>query len=135
MKTKITFMGALKLGVYAAVSAAIINGILFTIFHALGIITDDVFIQPNMPMTLFPIIFSSVLPTIIASIVYFLIDKYTSNGYKIFRAVAIILLFVSFVNPFMGIPGISIAYGVALNFMHVVVVACLLYFIQRSTKE
>lgn len=128
-------MGALKLGVYAAVSAAIINGILFTIFHALGIITDDVFIQPNMPMTLFPIIFSSVLPTIIASIVYFLIDKYTSNGYKIFRAVAIILLFVSFVNPFMGIPGISIAYGVALNFMHVVVVACLLYFIQRSTKE
>lgn len=119
----------------AAIVAAIINVILFFLFHALGIITDDIFVQPNQPLTFVPVIISSVIPTLIAALVFFLIEKFSNNGFKTFRLVAIILLFVSFVNPFMGIEGITIGYGIVLNVMHVVVVASLLYFIGKEVKS
>ena len=135
MQTKLNIQTSLKAGFMAAIVAAIINVILFFLFHALGIITDDIFVQPNQPLTFVPVIISSVIPTLIASLVFFLIEKFSNNGYKIFRLVAIILLFVSFVNPFMGIEGITIGYGIVLNVMHVVVVSSLLYFIGKEVKS
>lgn len=135
MQTKLNIQTSLKAGFMAAIVAAIINVILFFLFHALGIITDDIFVQPNQPLTFVPVIISSVIPTLIASLVFFLIEKFSNNGYKIFRLVAIILLFVSFVNPFMGIEGITIGYGIVLNVMHVVVVGSLLYFIGKEVKS
>ncbi len=135
MKSKVTLLNALKAGAYASIAAAVVNGILFTIFHSLDIITDDVFIQPNMPMSIFPIVFSSVFPTMIASLVFFLIDKFTSNGFKIFRLVSYILLILSFLNPFLAIPGVTTSYAIALNIMHVVVVIFLLYFIKNAINK
>jgi len=135
MQTKLNIQTSLKAGFMAAIVAAIINVILFFLFHALGIITDDIFVQPNQPLTFVPVIISSVIPTLIAALVFFLIEKFSNNGFKIFRLVAIILLFVSFVNPFMGIEGITIGYGIVLNVMHVVVVASLLYFIGKEVKS
>jgi hypothetical protein len=44
--------------------------------------------------------------------------------------VAIVLL--SFINPFVAIPHITVAYGIALNLMHVVVALALLYFIKKA---
>jgi hypothetical protein len=43
--------------------------------------------------------------------------------------VAIVLLLLSFINPFVAIPHITVAYGIALNLMHLVVALALLYFI------
>ena len=42
---------------------------------------------------------------------------------------------ISFINPFMGIPNITVSYGVALDIMHIVVVGSVLYFIQRAKKS
>lgn len=122
-------------GLLAAATAAAVNAVLFFIFHAAGIITDEIMVQPNMPMTVVPVLISSILPTLIASLVFFLIEKYSQNGVKIFTIVSIILLLLSFANPFMGIPGVTVAYGIALNVMHVVVVAALLFFINRTKKN
>jgi hypothetical protein len=135
MKAKLSFKQSITAGALAAASAAIVNAILFFIFHAVGVITDDIMVQPNMPMTVVPVIISSILPTIIASLVFFLIEKYSQNGFKIFTIVSIILLLLSFANPFMAIPGVTVPYGIALNLMHVVVVAALLFFINRTKKN
>jgi len=47
----------------------------------------------------------------------------------------IILMLLSFMNPFMGIPNVTVAYGVALDVMHIVVALAILYFIQRAKKS
>jgi uncharacterized membrane protein YhaH (DUF805 family) len=64
--------------------------------------------------------------------VFYLLGRYTRNGYKIFFIIAILLLIVSFANPFMAIKDITISMGVALNVMHIVVVLCLLYFFKKA---
>jgi hypothetical protein len=135
MKAKLSFKQSMTAGLLAAATAAVVNAVLFFIFHAAGIITDEIMLQPNMPMTVVPVLISSILPTLIASLVFFLIEKYSQNGVKIFTIVSIILLLLSFANPFMGIPGVTVAYGIALNVMHVVVVAALLFFINRAKKN
>lgn len=135
MQTKLNFKQAIMAGLMAAGAATVLNAILFFIFHSAGIIVDTIFIQPNQPMTIVPIIISSIVPTLIATLVFFLLEKFTKNGFKIFRIISIILLVLSFVNPFMGIQGVTIGYAIVLNIMHVVVVAALLYFISKSVKK
>lgn len=135
MKAKLSFKQIMLAGLLASAAAAVINAILFFIFHAAGVISDDVMIQPNQPMTVVPILISSILPTLVASVVFFLFEKYSSKGLHVFTIVSMVLLVLSFANPFVGIPGISIAYGVVLNVMHVVVLAALLYFLQSAKKK
>ena len=135
MNAKLSFKQSMMAGLLAAATAAVVNAILFFIFHAVGVITDDIMVQPNMPMTVVPVIISSILPALIASIVFFLIEKYSQNGFKIFTIVALVLMVITFANPFMGIPGITVPYGIALNVMHVVVVVALLFFINRAKKN
>lgn len=134
MKTKVTFVQSIKSGAFAAGIAAVINSILFFIFKAAGIITDDIFVQPNTPLNVVPVIISSIVPTLIASMVFFLFEKFANNGFKIFRIVSVVLLALSFANPFMGIKGITIPYALVLNLMHVVVVVALLFFIGKANK-
>lgn len=135
MSNKLNFKQSIMAGLTAAGVASIINTILFFIFHAMGIFTDDIFIQPNQHLSAVPIIISSVLPTIIASVVFFLFEKYSNNGFKNFRILSIILLVLSFINPFMGIKGVTVPYALALDFLHIPVVAALLYFIGKSKKS
>lgn len=135
MTTKLNFKQAFTAGLMAAGIATVVNAILFLVFHSAGIIVDTIFIQPNQPMTIVPIIISSIVPTLIATLVFFLLEKFTKNGFKIFRIVAIILLVLSFVNPFMGIQGVTVGYAIVLNLMHVIVVGALLYFIGNSVKK
>lgn len=135
MKTKLNFKQSFMAGLMAAGAAAVVNAILFFIFHAAGIIVDTIFIQPNQPMTIVPIIISSIVPTLIATLVFFLFEKFSNNGFKIFRIIAIILMVLSFINPFMGIQGVTIGYAVVLNIMHIVVVGALLFFIGKSLKN
>lgn len=132
MKTKLNLKQSFTAGISAAVVAAVLNAILFYAFHGMGVITDTIFIQPNQPMTIVPVVISSIVPTLIASLVFFLIEKYTQNGYSIFRVVALVLMVVSFANPFLGIQGIPVGYAVVLNLMHVVVVVALLYFLRKK---
>jgi hypothetical protein len=128
---KPTFKKTMAAALAAGSTAAGINSILFFLFRALGVITEDVFVQDNQPLTVIPVILSSLVPSLLAGVAYYLLSRYTRNGYRIFSIVALVLLILSFANPFMGIPGITVTMGIALNTMHVVVVACLLYYFKR----
>jgi CDP-diglyceride synthetase len=135
MKTKINFKQAFMAGLMASGAAVVINAILFFIFRSAGVLVDTIFIQPNQPLTIVPIIISSILPTLVASVVFFLIEKYSNNGFKTFRIVSIVLLVLSFMNPFMGIQGVTTGYALVLNVMHVVVAGSILYFIGKAVKN
>jgi energy-coupling factor transporter transmembrane protein EcfT len=82
-----------------------------------------------------PIVVSSIVPTLIATLVFFLLEKYTRNGWKIFKIIALVLMIITFVNPFIGIQGVTVGYAVVLDLMHVVVVGSLFYFIGKAVKK
>jgi hypothetical protein len=42
---------------------------------------------------------------------------------------------LSFINPFMGIQGVTTGYALVLNVMHVVVAGSVLYFIGKAVKN
>ncbi len=132
MNTKLNFKQIITAGAMAAGVSVVINAILFYVFKAAGVFTDDIFIQPNQPLTIVPIILSSVMPSIVGACIFFLFEKFSNNGFKIFSIVSIVLMVLSFVNPFVGIKDVTIAYGVVLDVMHVVVAMSLLYFIKRA---
>ena len=129
---KPTFKTIMTAAALAGATAAIVNGILFLLLKAAGIFPDTVHVQTGQPLTVLPVVLSSIVPSLIAGVVFYLLCRYTQNGYRIFSIVAIILLVLSFANPFMGIEGIPLTMGIALNAMHVVVVAALMYFFKRS---
>lgn len=134
MNTPLNFKQSITAGALAAVTSAAINALLFYIFKAADVITDTIFIQPNQPLTIVPIILSSVFPSLIGASIFFLFEKYTNKGFLFFSIIALVLMLLSFINPFVGIPGITLSYGVVLNVMHVVVAMVLLYFIKRAKQ-
>jgi len=134
MTTKLTFVQSITAGAIASGVSVVINGILFLIFHSTGILTDDIFIQPDTPITIVPIIISSIIPTLIGASVFFLLEKYTQNGFKIFTILSVVLVGLSFINPFM-LPKVTMGYAIALNVMHLVVAGALWYFISTKKKQ
>lgn len=135
MNTKINFKQAILAGLIAAGSAAVLNSILFFVFQAAGVLTDNILIDGKQALTIVPIIISSILPSMIGSMVFFLFEKFSKNGFKIFTIVSIILVLLSFLNPFMIIKDVTIGYALVLNVMHVVVMGFLLFFIGKQVKS
>lgn len=123
--SKPTFLAVLKAGAIAGGIAAAINAVLFFISRAAGIITDDIFVQPDTPLTVVPVLAASIMPLLLGSGVFFLIAKYTENGYRNFSILAGVLLVLSFGGPF-SIPEVTVPYAIVLNVMHIVALAALL---------
>lgn len=111
----------------AGITAAVINSVLFFAADSLGLIVPTALVQ-GQPLTVVPVIISSIMPAVVAGIVYALLGRFTRRPWAIFRTVALALVVLSFVNPFLGIPGITVSMGLALNLMHVVVAGAVLYF-------
>lgn len=135
MTTKLNFKQVMIAALTAAAVSAVINSILFFIFHSIGWITDDVFVQPNQPLTVVPVIIASIMPSLVAALVFFLLEKYTDNGFRIFSIVSIILMLLSLAMPFTGIPDVTTKYALALASMHFAVPLMLLFFINRSKNS
>ncbi|MFN5878159.1 MAG: DUF6069 family protein [Flavobacteriales bacterium] len=134
MNTKLSFKQIITAGAIAAVCSMIINALLFFTFHGAGVLSDSILIQPGQPLTVVPIIMASMVPSLIGASIFFFFEKYSANGFKIFSIISIVLLILSFANPFMGIPNVTIGYGIVLNVMHVVVAFSLLFFLKRAKK-
>lgn len=125
LKFNSIFMAGLKAG---AVSIAL-NAILFYVFHAVGVLTDDIMIQDGQALTIVPILMSSLVPSLIGASVFFLFEKFSNNGWRNFRILALVLFVLTLANPFMGIPGVTMGYALVLDLMHVVVAGSLMYFL------
>ncbi len=94
---KPTIKQALKGALISGAIALVLNQIWnFIALHFLNAVA------PAGPWTLM-VCFSSVLPLLLAGLVYFALEKYTNNGAKIFTAVAIVLTLLSIYPSFQPI--------------------------------
>jgi len=132
---KVNFLSLLKIGLFAGLISAAVNALIFFIFHALGVFTDDIQVQPNQPLNAIAVIMSSVLPSLLGSVVLYLFLRFTKNGMRIFTIVSLILVVISFMNPFTMIPNVTISYGVVLDVMHIVVAGVLLFMQKRMLEK
>ncbi len=120
----------------AGAIAAVINSVLFLIGSATGLIDAAVLVPGmNTPITIVPVIMSSFMPSLIAGLVLGVMNYFLNKPFKVFRIVALILLILSFANPFMGIPGIPVGMGIWLNLMHVVAAGTVVYCFGRFTAK
>lgn len=130
----ITFPGALKAGFLSGLSAAILNSALFFAFRHWGIFHDRIFIQPNTPLTLIPVVVASLLPSLVAGIVCYLWIKAFSQTMASFKIVCWVLLFLSFANPFLAIEHVPGLFAFGLDLMHIPVVLFLFFFLDRENQ-
>ena len=107
----------------AGLGAAVANVVVYLIASAAGAIPQTVLIPGmNMPITVVPVILNSFVPAILAGALLALLNRFARRPVRIFRIIAVVLLLLSFVNPFT-IPGAPMAMILTLNFMHVVAAA------------
>ena len=135
MTTKLNLNQSLLAGLYEGAVSAIVNTILFLTFHGMGVIVDTIFVSQNKPLTVAPVILSSIIPLIVGSIIFFLIEKYTRNGSRIFSIIAIVFALLSCLGPFTAIPGITTGFALVLCSMHITPATSLLVFINKETKN
>jgi mannose/fructose/N-acetylgalactosamine-specific phosphotransferase system component IID len=131
---KLTFKQIMGAVVFAALSSAVINATIFFIFKAMGIF-DATIIDPksNASLTIAPVLMASIMPSLVAGLVFFLFEKYSKNGFKIFSIISIILVLASLFSPF-SIPNVSMGFAIGLNLMHLAVAGNVLFFINRAKK-
>lgn len=135
MKTKLNLKQSLFAGLLAGIAAAIINAVLFLVFHSAGLISDNIFPQPGQPLTIVPVVIASVFTLLIGSLVFYLFERFTVSGFKIFAVIALVLMVLSLASPFTMIPGVTLAYSLVLCLMHVAAALSLLYFIRRAKQS
>ena len=131
MNKKLSIGQSLKAGLLTAGAAAITNVIIFFIFKSAGIFTDTILIDGKVPLTILTVVFSSVLPTLIASLVFFLFEKFSSKGYRNFSILSVVLVTLSLFSPF-SIPNVSKGFALGLDVMHLTIVFYLLYFLKKA---
>lgn len=132
---KLNLKQSLFAGLLAGGAAAIINAVLFFVFHSAGVISDDVFPQPGQPLTIVPVIMSSTFPLLVGSVVFYLLERFTNSGFIIFAVIAFVLTALSLVSPFTMIPNVTLGYALVLCLMHITAALPLLYFIRRAKQS
>lgn len=133
MNSKIKFFDALKSGLFAGIASVLVNVTLYFTFTALGFITEDILVN-GMPMSALVIVMASFVPALIGSMVFFLLNKYLNVSYSVFAIISMVLLSLSMINPFVMIPGVTVAYAISLDILHIPVALFLLYFLQKASK-
>jgi hypothetical protein len=123
-------------GATGLVVATIANVITFYAGKAAGFFPEELVI-PNagQPLTVVPVIISSIITAIGATVLFLLLNKFLAqNASRIFTIVAVLFLVVSFAGPF-SIPNAPTAMIVGLNLMHVWSGIALTYFLTVKGKE
>lgn len=112
----------------------VLNGIIFFAGKAAGAFPETVLLQEGgSPLTILPVIISSLVPSLIAGLVMGLINRFSTKPFKVFAIISIILLPLSFINPFM-IPNAPLMMAILLNLMHIVVAGNLYLQFKKGVK-
>ena len=123
---RISFGRLVTFGAIAGVLAAVANGVVYLLAAALGAMPEDVAGSGGAPITLLPVVLSSIMPAIVAAVFLALLGWFTQRPIGIFRVVAVALLVLSFITLFT-IPGAPAAMILALLIMHVVAAAIIIW--------
>lgn len=103
----------------AAVSAAIANAAVYLVASALGTMPQDFVVQGSGPITLAPVVVSSLVGAAGAAVVFVVVALLARRPIRTFRIVAAVVLVLSFATP-LTIPGAPLSMILTLELMHVV---------------
>jgi len=103
----------------AAVAAAVANAVVYFIASALGAMPQDFVVQDSGPITLAPVVLSSVIGAAGAAVVFTVVALLSRRPIRTFRIVAAVVLVLSFATP-LTIPEAPLSMILTLEFMHVV---------------
>lgn len=119
-----------KAGLIAAVSAAIINALIFLLGRALGSFPDTALTPAGRPIDAPGAALLSVLGVIAGTVVYTVLTRRfdTDKANRWFRIIAVIVLVVMIPTPF-GIAGAPVSQIVLLEVMHLVAGLAAIYFL------
>jgi hypothetical protein len=123
-------------GATGLVVATIANVITFYAGKAAGFFPEDVII-PNagQPLTVMPVVISSIITAIGATALFLLLSKFFAhNASKNFTVIAVLFLLVSCAGPF-SIPNAPTTMILGLNLMHVWSGIILIYYLTVKGKE
>lgn len=123
---RVSFGRLVTFGAIAGMLAAVANGVVYLLAAAVGTMPDDVAVSGGAPITLLPVVLSSIMPAIVAAVFLALLVRFTRRPIGIFRVVAVVLLVLSFITPFT-IPGAPAAMILTLLIMHVVAAAIIIW--------
>lgn len=103
-----------------AVVAAVATGLVYLIASALGAVPADFVIESaGSPLTLGMVVVSTVVPALLAGVVYALLGRFTRRPVRNFVVLSGVLLVLSFATP-LTIAGAPLSMVLVLELMHVV---------------
>ena len=103
----------------AAVAAAVGNAVVYFVASALGAMPQDFVVQGSGPITLAPVVLSSLIGAAGAAVIFAVVVLLLRRPIWTFRIVAVVALVLSFVTP-LTIPGAPLSLILTLELMHVV---------------
>lgn len=111
-----------RAGLIAAIISSVGNGIVYGIGRAADTIPQSVMVDTPTgedPITFAPVIMFSILPVIIATLLYAVLLRSTQRPARMFWIIGTVVLVASFISP-LTIPDAPAKMIVTLNLMHVV---------------
>ena len=103
----------------AAIAAAVANAGVYFVALVLRAMPQDFLIQGSGPITLAPVVFSSLIGAAGAAMVFTAVALLSRRPIRTFRIVAAVVLVLSFATP-LTIPGAPLSMILTLELMHVV---------------
>jgi hypothetical protein len=115
-----TLTSILRGGLTGAAIAAAANAIIYFVAKAAGALPETVLI-PNSgkPIMLVPVIIASIVPAVIATLIFWALVRFTKSPKKIFIAIAVLVFVATAGGPF-SIPDVPMNMVIALDIMHLV---------------
>ena len=130
-RPKLSMATTWRLGLTAAGIAAVINTILYVTGSVLGGFPADVITPMGTPITLAAVILASTAPLLVGTLVYTLLNRWTTNPNRWFTILAFLVL-LAFVPGPLTLPNAPMLMIVLLEVMHLVAGGGLLYLLTRT---
>lgn len=130
-RPKLSMNTTWRKGLTAATFAAVINTVLYVAGSALGGFPAEVITPMGTPITLVAVILASIAPLLVGTLVYTLLNRWTTNPNRWFTIIAILVL-LAFVPGPLTLPNAPMLMIVLLEVMHLVAGGALLYFLTRT---
>lgn len=121
-------------GLKVAAISAVINVVLFFLGSAAGLLPETVLLPgPNEPLTVVPVILSSIVGTLAGTVLYTLLSRFSpASSARAFR-VTLIVLGVATLFPPLSIPGAPVGMVITLELMHVVAIVGMYVGLPKTT--
>ena len=130
----VAFKRLLWVGPLAAVSAAIANAVVYFVASALGTMPQDFVVAGSGPITLAPVVFSSLIGAAGATLALAVVALLAQRPIRTFRIVAAVVLVLSFATP-LTIPGAPLSIILTLELMHVVAAVIITGMLTTLARE